>query len=78
MAIVGAILDVSELDDGKEIASAGRKIGLAAVIPAITSLVFGIIENTKLKKMANTYNQRPGYVLDFGAQQHGVGLVLPR
>lgn len=80
-AIVGAILDVSELDkemefNGDEIASVGGIIGLAAVIPAITSLIFGIVGNTQLKKMADTYNQHPGYVLDFGAQQYGVGFAL--
>lgn len=61
---------------GDILAPAGGCLGMAAIPVAITSLVFGIIGNSKLKKMEKAYNQHPGYVIDFGGQQYGVGFAL--
>jgi len=43
---------------------------------AITGLAFNIVGNIRLKQTAETSNQQPGYALDFGAQQHGMGFAL--
>lgn len=49
---------------------------IAGLATTITGLVFNISGNVKLKKMEDAYNQNPGYVLDFGAQQNGIGFAL--
>lgn len=86
--ITGVYLGISESFSGSNeeyynlqqriswMAPAGGVPVLAAIPVAITSMIFGIVGNTKLKKMADAYNQSPGYVLDFGAQQNGVGFAL--
>lgn len=43
---------------------------------AITGVVFSIIGNTKIKKIAKGINQGSGYELTFGAQPHGIGIAL--
>ena len=56
------------------IASGGLAVlGLAA---STTGLVLTLSANSSLKKMANAYNEHPGYVIDFGVQQHGIGLAI--
>lgn len=48
----------------------------ATVIPLTTGVIIKSSGNKRLNKIAEAYNQRPGYVLNFGAQQHGVGFAL--
>ena len=43
---------------------------------ALTGLAFNIVGNIRLKQIAESFNQQPGYALDFGAQPHGVGVAL--
>ena len=50
--------------------------GMASVVPIVTGLIIKSSGNAKLNKMAKVYNQNPGYVLNFGPQQHGVGFAL--
>ena len=50
--------------------------GMAAVAPFTTGLILKSSGNSKLNKMVNSYNQRPGYVLNFGAQQYGIGFAF--
>ena len=49
---------------------------IAGLATTITGVVFNISCNVKLKKIENAYNKNPGYVIDFGAQQNGVGFAL--
>ena len=41
-----------------------------------TGLLFNILGNVQLKKIANDFNQKNGYSFDFGAQQYGIGLAM--
>lgn len=50
--------------------------GMASVVPLVTGIIIKSSGNAKLNKMAKAYNQNPGYVLNFGPQQHGVGFAL--
>lgn len=45
-------------------------------ITGITGLIMTLSSNSKLNKMANTYNQNPGYALNFGVQQNGIGFAF--
>ena len=51
-------------------------VGSGGVALTIAGIVFSVSGNARIKKIARAYNQQPGYVLDFGTQQHGVGLAL--
>lgn len=73
-AIVGVINE--EIDEEYILAGMGGGAMLFSVPLFITGLILNISGNKQLKKMENTYNQSPGYVIDFGAQQHGVGFAL--
>lgn len=77
VAVGGSMLGVyltADVDEGWGIAAG--LIGMAAIPVGITSLIFGISGNKKLIKIQDAYNYNQGYVLDFGAQQYGVGFAL--
>lgn len=48
-------------------------VGAPCIIGAI---ICDVIGNKRLKIIAQNYNQNPGYSIDFGAQQNGVGFAL--
>lgn len=48
----------------------------AGLITDVTGLCIIWSSNSKLNKIAKGYNQTPGYALNFGVQQHGIGLSL--
>ncbi len=48
----------------------------AGFISGITGLILIFNAHSKLNKMANTYNQNPGYALNFGVQQNGIGFAF--
>lgn len=62
--------------DDSVVAMTGGLIGLAAAPVAVASLIFGISGNKRLTKIQDVFNYSPGYVLDFGAQQNGIGFAL--
>lgn len=35
-----------------------------------------IVGNAKIKKIVKGYNNNPGYAIDFGVQQHGIGFAM--
>lgn len=72
----GTIAVIYALTDVEELGVIGGCLGMAAAIPAVSSLIFGISGNKKLTKIQDSYNYNHGYVVDFGAQQYGVGLAL--
>ncbi len=63
--------------DGLEaLQGVGFILGIAGLASGITGLTMTLISNSKLNKIANTYNQNPGYALNFGVQQNGIGLAF--
>ena len=77
VAVGGSILGVYLATDGSVgLDIAAGVLGMAAIPVAITSLIFGISGNKRLIKIQDAYNYSPGYVLDFGAQQNGIGFAL--
>lgn len=51
-------------------------VGSAGIALVTAGIIVKVIGNKQIKLIANNYNQRPGYALDFGAQQYGVGFAL--
>ena len=77
-ALGGMIIGLSYGDFDFEYVAEGAAVGALFVgVPCIIGgVVFKMIGNKQLKKIEQTYNQTPGYVLDFGAQQNGIGFAL--
>lgn len=50
--------------------------GMVASAPLTACIIIKSVGNKRLNRIAEAYNQRPGYVLNFGAQQYGVGFAL--
>lgn len=50
--------------------------GCVGFASGITGLIMTLNSNSKLKIMANAYNDNPGYVLNFGVQKNGIGFAL--
>ena len=50
--------------------------GMVASAPLTAGIIIKSVGNKRLNRIAEAYNQRPGYVLNFGAQQYGVGFAL--
>lgn len=82
MVAVGGILAIIYFADQGDIdlewmGTAGGCIGMFVAAPlAITSLVLGISGNKQLATIKDAYNYHPGYVVDFGMQQYGLGFAL--
>lgn len=72
--VLGGTFAIIEEDEDPLIAAAVG-FGIGALI-AIPGLILCISGNKQLIKIQDAYNQTPGYVLDFGVQQHGVGFAL--
>ncbi len=49
-------------------------VGSSSIL--ITGVVLKLIGNKKIAKIGDGYNHNPGYVLDFGAQQSGIGFAI--
>ena len=72
--LVGGIFAIIEGDEDPMIVAG---VGFALAAPAaVAGLICSLVGNKKLKIIEKNYNQRPGYALEFGAQQYGVGLSL--
>ena len=41
-----------------------------------SGLICTIIGNAKINNIGKNYNQHPGYAIDFGAQEHGIGFAI--
>lgn len=41
-----------------------------------SGLICTIIGNAKINSIGKKYNQHPGYAIDFGAQEHGIGFAI--
>ena len=80
-ALIGTIVMLcggDEYNDGPILIAHGAMFAGIFVAPEIliTGLIINTIGNVHLGKIEKTYNQHPGYVLEFGAQQSGIGLAL--
>lgn len=77
-ALVGTIITLgSEIKDPVDVAIGALGGAVYVGVPCIIGgVVFKAIGNKQLKKIEQSYNQTPGYVLDFGAQQNGIGFAL--
>ena len=42
----------------------------------VVGLTCTIIGNVKIKNIGKQYNNNPGYAIDFGTQQHGIGFAM--
>lgn len=62
--------------DGVYLPAAGLFFAGAGLITGVTGLCITWSSNSQLNKIAKSYNQTPGYALNFGVQQHGIGLSL--
>ena len=67
---------IQHIDYAELFLYSGIIIGCAGLITAIIGAIGTNKSNIKLNVMAKTFSQTPGYVLNFGAQQHGIGLAL--
>lgn len=73
---LAALFPDAHIDTGNASIHVAAFSSIAGLATTITGVVFNISGNVKLKKMENAYNQNPGYVIDFGSQQYGVGFAL--
>ena len=60
----------------EDLANISIGVGSAGIALITAGIIVKVIGNKRIKVIANNYNQRPGYALDFGAQQYGVGFAL--
>lgn len=54
----------------------GGALSTVSVAMLVTGLIIKGNGNKQLTVIRDSYNQNPGYALNFGAQQHGLGLAL--
>lgn len=63
-------------DNNKVLQYIGTAFIAAGLGVAIAGLSMTISSNKNLNQMANEFNPNPGYALNFGMQQHGLGFAL--
>lgn len=74
---IGVILAGQEMGEISSIIGVpGLFLAFAGLITDVTGLCIIWSSNSKLNKIAKGYNQTPGYAINFGVQQHGIGLSL--
>ena len=76
LVLGGASMGIGLLSDEWAMEGIGLIVSSVGLIVGVVGLSMELTAKNKLKKMTKTYNESPGYVLDFGVQQHGIGLAL--
>ena len=74
VGVAGIVVFTNNNND--ELAYISLGVGTAGIALITAGVIVKVIGNKQIKLIANNYNQRPGYALDFGAQQYGVGFAL--